>query len=275
MVWSANIRLLVLSGVLCVVGHVGEARARQPPRADRTAWRLRELRNFRDAGALLGLPAGRIYRSDDPRHRPFGACERLRGANIRTIVKLNADQHRFRAGRRPRWGRGPCGIPELAVPLPYERTEGAHHTTVYAIGRPRSDSAARRRVVSDMESQLGLLFRELARLGPHRLPVLFHCSMGRDRTGVVLALLGLIAGARPADVEADYVASAETVGHTSVYSLRRLLRRVSPIRKFFQRDLRVSEWDMLRLRRLLRGGDRHATKAAPIAPPRLPFGPPL
>lgn len=251
-----------------------EALGRGGIKDPRQPWRLRELRNFRDAGAAMGLPAGRIFRSDDPRHRPFRACERLQTASIRSIVKLNADQGRFQAGRRPHWTRGACGLPELRVSLPYERTDGAHGVNIYAIGRPRSRSAARRRVVSDLETQLGLLFRELARLRPTQLPLLVHCSVGRDRTGVVLALLALAAGARPALVEADYLASGASVGNTSVVTLRRLLGRVGSIPTYFRRHLGLSAWEIHRIRRLVRGAGATAGTAA--VPASLPgnFGPP-
>jgi len=42
-------------------------------------------------------------------------------------------------------------------------------------------------------------------------PVLLHCTVGKDRTGLVAALLLLAAGVRPADVIADYVLSDERI----------------------------------------------------------------
>lgn len=219
----------------------------------RRPWTLRELRNFRDAGLAVGLPPGRLFRSDDPRYRPFRACERLHAAGIRTIVKLNANQHRFRPNRRPHWRLGPCGLSELVVSIPYERTEGAHGANIYAIGRPRSRLQERRRVVAEMERHLGLAFRELARLRPEQLPMLVHCSVGRDRTGVVLALLTLAAGASPAEVERDYLASGPAVGNTSLVSLRRLLGRVGPTPAFLRRNLGLSHREIRKIRSVVRG----------------------
>jgi hypothetical protein len=257
----------VLQGL---TGGPSEAGARSRSGESRAEWRLRELRNFRDAGAAMGLPAGRIFRSDDPRHRPFRACERLQAASIRTIVKLNANQGEHRMGRRPAWRRGACGLPELAVSIPYERTEGALGVSIYSLGRPRSPSMARRKVVRDLERQLGMMFRELARMDERRLPLLFHCSVGRDRTGIVLALLGLAAGASPAAVEADYLAS----GQTSAVTLRRLLGRVGRPERFFLRDLGLSNWEIRQLRRLLRGAGPLPGAASARARRPPAFGPP-
>jgi hypothetical protein len=267
----------LLLGVLVMLSSGAQGRPRRAeerPRAsgERPRWRLRPLRNFRDAGALAGLPTGRLYRSDDPRYRPFRSCERLRAAGIRTIVKLNGFQRRLRHRRRPRWRRGPCGLPELVVALPYSKTTGAHGMTIYQLGRRRGLSREKRRVVRYMERQLRLLFTQLAGLRESELPVLIHCSVGRDRTGIVLALLQRLAGAQRSAVERDYVESKKTVGHTSVVSLRRVLRRLGPVPRFLRAQLGLSPGQLGRLRRLVRGPRR--ARPRPRRPASARFGPP-
>lgn len=238
----------------------------------RQPWRLRELRNFRDAGAFAGLPAGRLYRSDDPRHRPFGSCERLRAAGIRTIVKLNAFQRQLDRRRRPFWRRGACGLPELAVSIPYERTRGALGANIYSFGRRDGVPPARARVIRYIEQQVALTLRELTRLKPTQLPVLFHCSLGRDRTGILLAVIERLAGASWSGVERDYLGSDGRVGRTSVVSLRKVMKRLGPLTAFLRRELGLTWWEIHQLRRLARG--LAATgEAAPRKRP-VPFGPP-
>ncbi len=213
-----------------------------------------------------------MYRSDDPRYRPFRSCERLRAAGIRTIVKLNGFQRRLRYRRRPKWRRGPCGLPELVVALPFSKTEGAQGMTIYQIGRRRGLSREKRRVVSYMERQLRLLLLQLARLRESELPVLIHCSVGRDRTGIVLALLQRLAGAPRSAVERDYLESKQTVGHTSVVSLRRVLRRLGPVSRFLRAQIGLSRGQLRRLRRLVRGPRR--ARPSPRRPVSARFGPP-
>jgi protein tyrosine/serine phosphatase len=46
---------------------------------------------------------------------------------------------------------------------------------------------------------------------PQRLPVLIHCSHGKDRTGLMSALIQAAVGVDVKDIVSDYVAS-ETLG---------------------------------------------------------------
>lgn len=245
----------LMAGVSGVSARVGARRRSHLP------WRLRALRNFRDSGLRSGAPRGRIFRSDDPRHRPFGACERIRRARIRTVVKLNARQHRIRWRSHPWWGRSYCGLPELRVSLPYSRTRGGNRVTIYHLGRRRGLRPGQARVVRYVERQVGLLLRALSTLQESDFPVLIHCSAGRDRTGIVVALLQRIAGLSRTAIEADYVESDRTVGHTSVLSLRRVFRQTRPWRRFLRKTLRLRGGQLRRLRRLVLGRSMGAWRA--------------
>ncbi len=209
------------------------------------------MKNFRDAGKLSGLLKGRVYRSDDPRHRPFNSCKRLHQAGIKTIIKLNGFQHRVRYGFQPYWRRGPCKLRELVVSLPYGRSKGAHGLNIYAIGR-RNLTWGRLKVVRHMERQLRLMFKQMAKLKPKQLPVLIHCSLGRDRAGIVVALMQRLAGASRSSVVKDYVESKRTVGHTSARSIKKVLRRVRSVKRFMRKVLGLNYWDVARVRRLMR-----------------------
>ncbi len=80
-----------------------------------------------------------------------------------------------------------------------------------------ADSAAR--PARSLPPNLEVVYRRLLDMIPHRLtsllglatnsdgPVLVHCTAGKDRTGVAVAVLLLVGGAEPADVVADYAAS--------------------------------------------------------------------
>jgi protein-tyrosine phosphatase len=47
---------------------------------------------------------------------------------------------------------------------------------------------------------------------PASYPIYFHCTWGRDRTGVVAAVLLLTLGVSPADVMSEYLLSQPLVG---------------------------------------------------------------
>lgn len=249
---------LIVGASLLAVAGVAEARKRRVP------WRLRPMKNFRDAGVLSGLARGRVYRSDDPRHRPFNSCQRIHKAGIKTIIKLNAFQHRVRYGFQPYWRRGPCKVRELVVSLPYGRSKGAMGMNIYQIGR-RNLKRGRLRVVRHMERQLRLMFKQLAKLKPTQLPVLLNCSLGRDRTGIVLSLMQQLSGASRSNVEKDYVESKRTVGLTSVRSVRKVLRRVKSVKRFLRKVLGLNYWDIARVRKLLR-----LPKVEPLGAPARP-----
>lgn len=227
------------------------------------------MQNFRDAGTLSGLPTGRIFRSDDPRHRPFNSCQRIHQAGIKTIIKLNGFQHRVRYGFQPYWRRGPCKLRELVVSLPYGRSKGARGMNIYQIGR-RGLTAGRQKVVRHMERQLRLMFKQLAKLKPKQLPALIHCSLGRDRAGIVVALMQRLSGASPSAVVKDYVESQRTVGLTSARSLNKVLRRARPVRRFLRKVLGLNYWEVARVRRLMRGPRvKAAPRLRPAKPPDL------
>jgi len=258
----------LIAGALCLsLGGTVEARKRRVP------WRLRPMKNFRDAGLLSGLPRGRVYRSDDPRHRPFKSCQRIHQAGIKTIIKLNGFQHSVRYGFRPYWRRGPCKVRELVVSLPYGRSKGALGMNIYQIGR-RDLTWGRLRVVRHMERQLRLMFKELAKLKSGQLPVLIHCSLGRDRAGVAIALMQRTAGASRANVVKDYVESQRNVGLTSARSVRKVLRRARPVRRFMRKVLGLNYWDVSRIRRLFRA-PRVGNRPRPSVAPRPAMAPPL
>ena len=81
---------------------------------------------------------------------------------------------------------------------------------------------------------------------------LIHCSLGRDRAGIVISLMQRLAGASRANVERDYVESKRTVGLTSARSVRKVLRRTRPVRHFLRKVLGLNYWEVARIRRLLR-----------------------
>lgn len=173
---------------------------------------------YRNARDLGGLPTplsrtgttstGRVARG--PRREWLTAAGRADASRwgVRTVVDLrNADEH----GRRP-------GDPEVAgvawggVTVVHAPTEDPDHVEFMEICGP----------VLDMP----VYWRDNARLLPRHLRrvlvaiadadpgVLVHCSAGRDRTGMVSALLLGMAGVPADHVAADWAESVRTMAGT-------------------------------------------------------------
>jgi protein-tyrosine phosphatase len=165
--------------------------------------------NLRDLGGYQTLDGrrvrfGRVFRSATLAHLTPGDVETVAGLGLRTVVDLRGLAE---AAHRP--SRLPAGAERVALAI--EPTVGA------------SLADLMRREMATGEDVVGLLrrayldyvtgslhrYRALFELllQPERQPLLFHCSAGKDRTGVGAALILLALGLRRETIMADYVAT--------------------------------------------------------------------
>jgi protein tyrosine/serine phosphatase len=156
--------------------------------------------NFRDLG---GLPtadgsttrAGVMFRSDALHHLVPADVELLAGLGVRTVIDLRS------AGELERSGRGPLGDTSMQLlhePLTYEDPNGSLPPALAAgdVGRHYVDS---------LDDRTPTLARVLTRLSqPADLPAVFHCTAGKDRTGMVAALVLSIVGVADDVIVHDY-----------------------------------------------------------------------
>jgi protein-tyrosine phosphatase len=164
--------------------------------------------NARDLG---GLPTrdGRttrraaLIRSADLRFVTGAGWRAARAAGVRTIVDLRNPHEVIR--RRP---AVPDGFTRVHVPLDdigdtgfwrYLDDNFLNGTPLYY--RPFLDRKPDRCAEA---------VRAVARAGPGG--VLFHCSVGRDRTGLLALLLLSLVGVAPGTIAADYELSAAALG---------------------------------------------------------------
>ncbi len=156
--------------------------------------------NFRDAGGYptfdgMRVAQGSVFRSD--------ALHELSSRDLDTLESLGVD--RIIDLRSPdeiaQLGRGPLGDGRVeyftASVIP--RTDGE------AVGAPSGDDVAKRYLwYLDVGGEaIVSAFEIMAR--PDRGAVVFHCAAGKDRTGVLAAMVQNLLGVSNDDIVADYM----------------------------------------------------------------------
>jgi protein-tyrosine phosphatase len=147
------------------------------------------LLNFRDAGTLAGKP-GRLFRSD--------ALSSLvdEGFRIHTVIDLRRLDEIETHGRAPEWA---CevwhNVTLTEAPGPHPEYDEAQGVAGYLVDRYLEMS----------QYGAGDLVRVLTILADASTgPAVVHCAGGRDRTGVVIALIFDLLGVPDEEIGADY-----------------------------------------------------------------------
>jgi protein-tyrosine phosphatase len=165
--------------------------------------------NARDLGGLRTADGrrvrfGRVVRADSPTELdPAGLAHLLDAFGLRTILDLRGAEEVTVDG---------CG--ELR-----DRVSRYRNYPVLGPDRRRLDLTAVTADGSMLDRYLGYLeqspdaivaaLTELA--DPEGTPALVHCAAGKDRTGVVIALLLAVVGVREEEIVADYAATGANV----------------------------------------------------------------
>ena len=151
-----------------------------------------ELVNARDVGGTPlsqggNVVCGSIFRGPPLTLTPAG-CEQARALGLRTVIDLRVEYERSAVPDSQCVGADFVLTP---LPVPY--------------GLAAADYLA------DLNADtIATVFHTFG--DPERYPIYFHCTWGRDRTGVVAALLLLTLGASEEDVMAEYLLSRASVG---------------------------------------------------------------
>lgn len=168
--------------------------------------RFENIRNFRDLGGRGPIRPGVLYRSGNLSEAADAELSCLSGLGIKTVIDLRVDRE---AASGP--DRLPSGAALLRVPLLLNGSTPGH-TAVFRIkngtaGPPKADMTEGYFL---MASQYAPSFgRALASIAESEGAALFHCQHGKDRTGVLAALILSLAGADPAFVMEDYLKTNE------------------------------------------------------------------
>ncbi|MQY28082.1 tyrosine-protein phosphatase [Nocardia aurantia] len=159
--------------------------------------------NFRDVG---GTPAGAghirhgvLYRSDGLHELTDAGREVLRQRRIGTVIDLRAVDERDRE-------------PSLLDGL----TAVNHHAPIFEstadaapAGAPLSLTYVYDYIVDERGPQLA---HAIGLIAAGTEPVVVHCTAGKDRTGLVIALTLAVVGVADADIVADYAATERHLG---------------------------------------------------------------
>jgi protein-tyrosine phosphatase len=193
--------------------------------------------NFRDAGGYetsMGrpIPRGRIYRSGElSRIEPVTAQRIESELGVCTIVDLRTSMERRVFGSDLL--SETSGIARWHMPL-FETIrpewELPADSSCAAIAERYED------MLEDGAATVGDLLRRLGH--PETYPVLIHCAAGRDRTGIVIALLHSLLGVDKDTIAADYALSGSDDGYVTDPETMRLLldsleKRHGSVRRFF------------------------------------------
>jgi hypothetical protein len=161
--------------------------------------------NFRDLGGYVAADGrtvrwGTLFRSDTLHELTIEDVVLLRSMGLSTVVDLRT------ARELEHTGRGPLGTEDITF----------HHLSVIgddggevvaAPAPPGEDLAERYLWYLDVGRRS--LVTALTLIGrPERLPLVFHCAAGKDRTGVLAALVLDILGVGSPDIVADYEITA-------------------------------------------------------------------
>jgi protein-tyrosine phosphatase len=178
--------------------------------------RLEGAPNFRDLGGLTTLDGRRVrprllFRSEGPAHFNANDVVTLRGLEIRTVCDLRSDGER--AAHPNHWCDDSVLLPvDIAIDV---RVVG---NKAWDLMRADPSAAGGREAMAYNYRAMGRCmegaFRRLIGhlLQPRKVPVLIHCTGGKDRTGVMIALLLHALGVGAAQIEADYLLSAQYTG---------------------------------------------------------------
>jgi protein-tyrosine phosphatase len=178
-------------------------------------FKLTGVANFRDIGGYptgngQKIKSGVIFRSGELSGLTASDQKTIAALNIRYEVDLRRDDER--AANPSNWGQKAPQLIWISLMQPNVTPQNSLQQFSEA-----KDVAAAKLVMAqttanlavDGAANIGKVLGELARADG---PALIHCSAGKDRTGVTVAILMTLLGVSRQDVDHEYMRSNESVG---------------------------------------------------------------
>lgn len=176
------------------------------------------LGNLRDLG---GIPVsngrvqpGLLWRADDPTLSPRGELQALAGQGLSALLDLRSTPE---VSASPHRTAVELGITHHHLPL----AESAVHPLALVKAAPSMQSPADvgRWYAGLVRSHLGEVVSGLRVIGSTEGGVLFHCAAGKDRTGILAAVVLAVLGAERSVIIEDYAATEQNM-HAVIPRLR-------------------------------------------------------
>jgi protein-tyrosine phosphatase len=170
---------------------------------------IKSILNFRDAGGIplqggKKMKRGLLYRSANPDRISAKDIEKLKHLGIKTVIDLRAPyEYTKKKVVIP-------GVEVINIPLDFEqKTREQLVPLIKKRVRDEKILEVTNELYTSIIDGAGGAFRQLAEilLDSNRTPVLFHCQAGKDRTGILAALVQLLAGAEREPVIDEYLKS--------------------------------------------------------------------
>jgi protein tyrosine/serine phosphatase len=167
------------------------------------------LFNVRDLGGYRGHGGATVrwrtlYRADALERAAMSSvadAERLGALGLRTVVDLRTDRE---VAARPPWPRPDDGIDRYHHPV-LGATWDEQGRVPAGEGTDAAAAFLAERYCEMLDEGAGAIGSVLALLtDPDGLPLAFHCSVGKDRTGVVAAVVLSLLGVDDAVIAHDY-----------------------------------------------------------------------
>lgn len=156
--------------------------------------------NLRDTGGYLTSDGrrtkwGTLFRADGLHQLGTDSQKKLLDYSIRTIIDLRRSDELV---EQPNVFAQSLLLVYLNISLVEDRNEARTLPGLFELNQ---------RMLDNSQSQIKMLVQSLAEAS--RFPALVHCTAGKDRTGLVIALLLSLVNVPDATIAEDYALSAE------------------------------------------------------------------
>lgn len=175
--------------------------------------KFKTLLNFRDTGGINAtgggvLKKGILFRSANPDKLSNSDLQQLRALNIKTVIDLRAP-HEVRNEYKY-----PDPSQKLSLPLDFQQTTRERlRPVIYNKNSEQVIADVSNAIYLEILDASGTVIKEVMETlaSPGSIPVLIHCQAGKDRTGIIIALILLSLGVDRELIISDFMKSNDAL----------------------------------------------------------------